>query len=485
MNNKGLTASTIKLIAAITMLMDHIAAVFISPDNMYWGYVVLRLIIGRISLPLFLYMLVEGFIHTKNVKKHALLLLIFAFISEIPHDYSIGNESLEFERQNVLFTLFAAFIALILVKKIMSISMNIYLKYSLILAATGVIALICTALKFEYSYGAVLAAVFMYLFHDDLTTCVISGCICLGFIDVSEIIGVLSLIILKLYNGQRGKNMKYFFYIFYPAHLLIIALISVNANAALGDLGTPRSSYELGSANRLEGESIIVSVFVDTPSYKWSEKEKISTLENLNTATVYITNKGTEYNVDNKFIYDWTKNTNLKYDVKMIMDPDDTKRYEAILDKRIAGWVEGMIKDSYSKVQNNEKQNGYQKLLKAYNADNIFMIVYFKAPGRSYAITYDGIDSYNESLIYFYEDGDDPAVLAHEILHLYGAHDYYEDAEYTKDAVKYIEGKYPNDIMLTTSLGKEISNELGELTAYHLGWKGSCDDTKKYPQLIR
>ena len=272
------------------------------------------------------------------------------------------------------------------------------------------------------------------------------------------------------------------------AGICVSVFLGVNAYASLGDLGEPRSSYNLGSAKILEGKNIIVSVFVDTPSFKWSDDDMKKSLNNLDDTLVYITKEGEKYNKRFEFVYDWQDNTDLFYKARLSINPENTEKFETILDKRIDGWVKGTIKNAYSKVQNNqndEKSNGFDILLKEYDADNIFMIVYLNCEGRSYAITYDGIDSVNESLIFYFDDGNNIAALAHEILHLYGAHDFYRGAEYTDDVVKYIKKKYPNDIMLTINEEGNITRSVGELTAYHLGWKGSLEDTKKYPQLCR
>ena len=92
---RGISGSTLKIIAIITMLIDHIGAVVIAPvmiqrsgnlymeDDLYGIYSLLRTI-GRIAFPIFCFLLVEGFVHTRNVKRYAIRLGLFAIISEIP-----------------------------------------------------------------------------------------------------------------------------------------------------------------------------------------------------------------------------------------------------------------------------------------------------------------------------------------------------------------------------------------------------------------
>ena len=131
----GLTGSHLKWIAIITMLIDHIGAAllelgllpkianavlggnsfdYVMADYHFWYRFddVLRAI-GRLAFPLFCFLLVEGFLHTKNVKKYALRLGAFALISEIPFDLTFNGTFLEASYQNVFFTLFLGILVLI------------------------------------------------------------------------------------------------------------------------------------------------------------------------------------------------------------------------------------------------------------------------------------------------------------------------------------------------------------------------------------
>lgn len=132
---KGLSGSTIKLIAIIAMLIDHTAAVILermmmragyllAASNNEWlgswiaehrllyiSYMTMRLI-GRFGFPIFCFLLVEGFLHTHNRKKYALRLLLFALISEIPFDFAFRGEWYYAGYQNVFFTLFFGLLAM-------------------------------------------------------------------------------------------------------------------------------------------------------------------------------------------------------------------------------------------------------------------------------------------------------------------------------------------------------------------------------------
>ena len=124
----GISGSTLKIIALVTMLTDHIGAAIIEPvliqkaERMHiqWGsysdlilidktlgtaYIAMRYI-GRIAFPIFCFLLVEGFLHTRNVRRYAFRLFLFALISEIPFDLAFHHQLFCMDYQNVFFTLF-------------------------------------------------------------------------------------------------------------------------------------------------------------------------------------------------------------------------------------------------------------------------------------------------------------------------------------------------------------------------------------------
>lgn len=128
MNTKtGITGSTLKIIAIVCMLIDHIGAVILERylyanglsyktmqmmveggfgnlQKVVIADLILRLI-GRLAFPIFCFLLVEGFYYTSNRAKYVLRLFLFALISEVPFDFAFKNSWLEFSYQNVFFTL--------------------------------------------------------------------------------------------------------------------------------------------------------------------------------------------------------------------------------------------------------------------------------------------------------------------------------------------------------------------------------------------
>lgn len=215
----------LKMIAIITMLIDHTAAVLISPNQPLYA---LMRIIGRIAFPIFCYLIVEGFYHTRSVKKYILRLSAFALISEVPFDLALFEEGFYWNYQNVYFTLA---IGLIVVSGIHWIR-NKYTYNAIISNLIQFIIVIggCSIaiiLRTDYSFMGVLMILVFYLYREKkqkLVLAVFVVALLFGF--GIEIIATLSLIPIFLYNGEKGPSGgKYFFYVFYPAHLYILYII--------------------------------------------------------------------------------------------------------------------------------------------------------------------------------------------------------------------------------------------------------------------
>lgn len=223
----GLSGFWIKMIAIVTMLIDHLGAA-IFPEQLWMRY------IGRLAFPIFCYLIVEGFIHTKDVNKYGARLLIFALISEIPFDLAFYGTAISWEHQNVFFTLFLGLLSLIV------ISGNGVLISKIISVVLAMIA----AWSFGTDYGGagVLLIVCFYLFRNNKWKSAIAFFV-INFFFITRYsnfeylwkyhlfwnfyiqdVAFLSILPIGLYNGTRGYNMKWFFYLFYPVHLLLIFL---------------------------------------------------------------------------------------------------------------------------------------------------------------------------------------------------------------------------------------------------------------------
>ncbi len=216
----------LKLIAIITMLIDHTGAVLVPSNTML--YLIMRCI-GRLSFPIFVFLLVEGFHHTKDVKKYLLRMGAFALISEIPFDLAFDGKVLEFNHQNIFFTLFLGLLCMYLMSEVEKKYKNNILIMNLLNALlTLIIGFIALIMKTDYDYRGILLIVAFYLFRGSkllrgFSLLFVSGFL-LGYINIYA---TVSIIPISCYNGQKGKSIKYAFYIFYPAHLLILAGINM------------------------------------------------------------------------------------------------------------------------------------------------------------------------------------------------------------------------------------------------------------------
>ena len=207
-----LNSFQLKWIAILTMAVDHVGAVLF-PGQLIFRY------IGRISFPIFCFLLTEGFFHTRNIEKYMIRLGIFALISEIPYDLAFRNVLLEAEHQNVFFTLFLGVLLMYILEK----SGEIWIKATWIILFSWIAATI----RSDYGYKAIILICIYYFLRNNLSAKTILGTgwnIFWG--NTIQYYGVLATIPICLYNGEKGKSMKYFFYAFYPVHLLILYIVN-------------------------------------------------------------------------------------------------------------------------------------------------------------------------------------------------------------------------------------------------------------------
>jgi len=211
----------LKLTAIISMLIDHTAVVFLSGNSRL--YVICR-VIGRLAFPIFAFLIVEGFHHTSNIKKYLTRLGIFAIISEVPFDLAFYNSYMYTRHQNIFFTLFLGLFAIYLIdmaeKKIKD---NMVLVNLASAGITIVFCFIATLLKTDYKFMGILIIVAFYLFRGSKVLPAVSMVILSG--NLIQACSALSIIPISFYNGKKGRNIKYFFYVFYPAHLIILYLL--------------------------------------------------------------------------------------------------------------------------------------------------------------------------------------------------------------------------------------------------------------------
>ena len=233
MTKKGLSGSTLKWIAVVTMLIDHFAAVFYvggrlagKPPFSYESYLLLRFI-GRLAFPIYGFLLAEGFRHTHSVKRYLLRLFLFGLVSEVPFDLAFRRSWFDPSHQNVFFTLFLGLLAVWLWTLATRGDPDQRGAGRVLLGLLGIGAATVAAQYGHTDYGAwgVLVIVSMALFgKSEWQRNLFSGCFLLGS-SALEITALLDFVLFHFYGGQRGRQPKYFFYLFYPLHLLILALL--------------------------------------------------------------------------------------------------------------------------------------------------------------------------------------------------------------------------------------------------------------------
>ena len=221
-NMKILNRDLIKYIAMFTMLLNHIAHVFLTS-----GTVLCEVFeaIGYFTAPVMCFFLVEGYEHTRSKSKYGMRLFIFAAISQIPYALAF-----RFGNLNMIFTLLCCFLILTAMEKIENTLFRIIAPLCTILVYNGKGNLRKTA--FGYGIVYIMFAFFnvqndMYSTQGDWTVYTAVHAL---FSGVGIIAAAVTLLV--FYNGkrmERGKNFsKWFFYLFYPGHLLILYLIKTH-----------------------------------------------------------------------------------------------------------------------------------------------------------------------------------------------------------------------------------------------------------------
>lgn len=237
---RGLSGNALKLIAIAAMFIDHIGAcvletgMFGSPDvdkmvaflrtesgrNWYLFDMGVLRTVGRLAFPIFCFLLVEGFLHTKDVKKYAARLFVFALISEVPFDYAFWGSPFFPNAQNVYFTLFIGLLVLIGYERYVQKPL---LQGIVIVAGCGAAIL----LKTDYNMMGIVLILLFYVFrYNKKHQAVAAGILCAAESITNFGAAALAMIPIWMYNGTRGKeNLKYLFYWFYPAHIVLLIIV--------------------------------------------------------------------------------------------------------------------------------------------------------------------------------------------------------------------------------------------------------------------
>ncbi len=243
---KKWNGNQLKLVAVISMLVDHIALLMIgygilprlsvgmaSYQSWYLAYVAMRSF-GRMAFPIYAYLLVEGYTHTRNWKRYALRLGIFAILSEIPFDLIAAGQMVTWQKQNVFFTLLLGLFMMKALDRVRCSGRIGMRSEAVSVLQFGLIGAACAAawiIKSDYDYIGILLIAVFYWFRGDQN----KQCLC-GFVWYAwafqkwyYICSILmAFLILYSYNGRRGSSRwKYGYYMFYPVHMLVLEFIFV------------------------------------------------------------------------------------------------------------------------------------------------------------------------------------------------------------------------------------------------------------------
>lgn len=244
----GISGSTLKLFAILTMLIDHTGATVIrailrhpailadpARTDAWTALYQWSRDLGRLAFPVFCFFIAEGFTHTRNVTKYAGRLFLFALISEFPFDLALKGNWYFPAKQNVYFTLLIGLLVLIGLSWIetfvqrFSSSIRPFLllpAYALIICAGMYLAYL---LDTDYNFKGVFLIAALYLTRNVRLFQCLTGAAAVAW-ELPASVGFLPV---YLYNGKRGRPMKYFFYWFYPVHLMILHVLSVHVIPAL------------------------------------------------------------------------------------------------------------------------------------------------------------------------------------------------------------------------------------------------------------
>ncbi len=228
MKRKILTQEHLKILACLLMLLDHIGYLNLIP-----GYYTELRAIGRLAFPIFCFLLCQGFIHTRSKKKYMIRLGIGMLLAEIPFDLFCYG-CITFSHQSVMVTLFLAFVMAMLMER----TEKMWLKVLLIVpfyffaqwlhtdyAGAGVIMAAIFLLTEKLPHKLLLQTILLLIAQFFVTSWKLTF---FGIAVPIQIFAVFAMVPIALYNGKKTTNsrvLQWGFYLFYPVHMLILALI--------------------------------------------------------------------------------------------------------------------------------------------------------------------------------------------------------------------------------------------------------------------
>lgn len=248
----ALSGTQLKLLALLSMTIDHTAATLVRSD-LAW-YQPLRNA-GRLAFPIYCFLLAEGYVHTKDLKRYLGRLLFAAALSELPFELSLYRK-VPAQRCNVMLTLALGLVTVLVLDRLRGalwklapylgretapgaappLWMELPLCFAVISGGMGA----AFWLKTDYRGGGVLLIVLFFLFRDRMDALLLLvPPLLLVFYNANELWGALALLPIALYDPQkdrpgpeaqqkpdgRRKAVQWFFYLYYPLHLSVLCLL--------------------------------------------------------------------------------------------------------------------------------------------------------------------------------------------------------------------------------------------------------------------
>ncbi len=233
------TSFSLHIMAMVFMLMDHL-----------WGIAIVKYdiftCIGRLAFPIYAFMIVEGYFHTRNLKKYVTRLFLFAILSEIPFNLMMGSRIFFPIHQNVLWSFLISIGLIHWNEKVREKQLWLRILVALITLGIAYIGGLITFV--DYYNAGILMVLTFYFFRGKKWWNYVGQVLCLWYINCEilggfgyeftllgrtwfmerQAIALLALIPIWLYSGKQGyysKKLQYVYYFFYPAHLLILGII--------------------------------------------------------------------------------------------------------------------------------------------------------------------------------------------------------------------------------------------------------------------
>lgn len=236
-----MSRDAMKYVAMVTMFVNHVANIFLVPGTFLCEFLK---DVGYFTMPVMCYFLVEGFYYTRSRRRYGMRLAVFAAVSELPFCLAFTQGTvLSFVGMNMIFTLLLCFGILWVVESPWSKAVQFFVVLLLMVCSQWSdwpwMAPVMTLL-FYWARGskkrvvqAFLAGMALFLLDSLLAVWgVYTPAAALAW-SIGRVSGMAlaAVAICMLYNGKRAKRgrtfSKWFFYVFYPAHLLVLGLVRV------------------------------------------------------------------------------------------------------------------------------------------------------------------------------------------------------------------------------------------------------------------